>query len=590
MPGSASLPRRSKILFSLVLAAFIALIAFGPLREATWIECAFSSTLILAFVVLLALLTRRWMFALALPTLIFGGLLIASIMKFHYLTTPLMAPDLIYFVNRDLLDVALHYPPILAAVITAVIAIPTLLMLAWRWDRSRFLASLAPPRRRLARIGGTLAILSVLVLALWPRGPFASVFEKGMWQAMNDKSYLTDFVTSFYQTQVVIPPFAKDEESSLVWTQAAADNPPACTPPACKPDAARAKDGQEHPDIVAVLEESTFDPAMIKVCTRADVCKRKMFVSDGRTRAHGPLTVHVWGGGTWTSEFSLMTGLNHLSFGDAGLYAPYNLAPRVNFTLPRVLHAAGYRVIAIYPMSGDFINARNAYKNYGFDAFYDGKDYGLSWESSDNDLFQVFNQIYDKEKQVYGKQPLFVMMLTLRQHGPHMTPLKTLPAPYDKPLFPGKFAPKSLDEWMNLNFGNYLQRLEGSDIAMASLEKKLLDADRPVALFHFGDHQPSFDGAMRALDKNLPAADGDANFITYYMLKTNYKPARQYGEREMDLSFAPSLILDVAGIRKDAFFQANALMRERCDGFYLNCKKNEILDSYQNYVFYQLGA
>ena len=407
---------------------------------------------------------------------------------------------------------------------------------------------------------------------------------------MNDKSYLTDFVTSFYQTQVVIPPFVADEESGLVWTQGSTDNPPACTTPACRPDAPQAKDGQEHPDIVALLEESTYDPTMLKICTRAEVCKRKMFVSDGRTRAHGPLTVHVWGGGTWTSEFSLMTGLNHLSFGDAGLYAPYNLAPRVNFTLPRVLHEAGYRAIAIYPMSGDFINARNAYKNYGFDAFYDGKDYGLSWESSDNDLFQVFNQIYDKEKQVYGKQPLFVMMLTLRQHGPHMTPLKQLPPPYDKPLFPGKFTPKALDEWMNLNLGNYLQRLEGSDIAMAALEKKLLDADRPLLLFHFGDHQPSFDGAMRGIDKNLPAADGDPNFITYYMLKSNYKPARQYGEREMDLSFAPSLILDVAGVKKDVLFQANALMRERCEGFYLNCAKKPVLDSYQNYVFYQLGA
>lgn len=590
MPGSASFPRRSKILFSAVLAAFVALIAFGPLCEATWIERAFSSTLILALVVLLALLTRRWMFAFALPTAIFGGLLIASVMKFHYLTTPLMAPDLIYFVNRDLLDVAMRYPPILIAVIAAAVAIPALLALAWRWDRPRFLAGLPQPRRRRTHVAATFAVLAVLELALWPRGPFAPVFAKGMWQAMNDKSYLTDFVTSFYQTQVVIPPFAADEESGLTWTQEPADNPPACALSACRPDVPRAKGAQEHPDIVAVLEESTYDPTMLKVCTRADVCKRKMFVADGRTRAHGPLTVHVWGGGTWTSEFSLMTGLDHLSFGDAGLYAPYNLAPRVNFTLPRVLHEAGYRVIAVYPMSGDFINARNAYRDYGFDTFYDGKDYGLSWESSDNDLFQVFGQIYDKEKQVHGKQPLFVMMLTLRQHGPHMTPLKKLPAPYDKPLFPGKFTPKALDEWMNLNLGNYLQRLEGSDIAMAALEKKLLDADRPLLLFHFGDHQPSFDGAMRGLDKNLPAADGDPNFITYYMLKTNYKPARQYGEREMDLSFAPSLILDVAGVKKDAFFQANALMRERCDGFYLNCKKQGVLDSYQNYVFYQLGA
>jgi len=591
-PGFASLPRRSKLLFLIVLVAFVVLIAFGPFSEATWIERAFSATLILASVTLIAFLTRRLLFALTLPTVIFGGILIASAMKFHYLTTPLMAPDLVYFVNRDLLDVAFHYPPILIAVAGALVAIPGLLILAWRWGKPTLLERLAPSRRRYARIAGVCTALAIIALAAWPRGPFAAVFEKGMWQAMNDKSYITDFVTSFYQTQVVIPLFAVDEESGLTWGQGASDNPPACTKVAapCGSPAPRPMERAELPDIVAVLEESTFDPTMIKACTRADICKRKMFVSDGRTRAHGPLTVHVWGGGTWTSEFSLMTGLNHLSFGDAGLYAPYNLAPRVNFTLPRVLHEAGYRAIAIYPMSGDFINARNAYRNYGFDAFYDGKDYGLSWESSDNDLFQVFNQIYDKEKQIYGKQPLFVMMLTLRQHGPHMTPLKKLPAPYDKPLFPGKFTPKALDEWMNLNFGNYLQRLEGSDIAMTALEKKVLDTDRPALLFHFGDHQPSFDGAMRALDKNLPDADGDPNFITYYMIKTNYKPARQYGEREMDLSFAPSLILDVAGVKKDTFFQANALMRERCDGFYLNCKKTSVLDSYQNYVFYQLGV
>ena len=557
------------------------------MAEATGIERAFSATLLLATLALIAFLTRRIIFAFALPTVIFGGVLISSYMKFHYLTTPLLAPDLVYFVNRDLVEVATRYPPIMIAIVAAAVLIPTLLVLAWRMDRPNFLAWLAQPRRRYARIAGALAAIIALLLAAWPAGPFAAVFEKGMWQAMNDKSYITDFYTSFYQTQLRIPAFAPDEESGLLWTQGDADNPPVCAPPACTPKAL--KDAQEHPDIVAVLEESTYDPSMLKVCTRPE-CKRQMFVPDGRTRAHGLLTVHVWGGGTWTSEFALMSGLNHLSFGDAGLYAPYNLAPRIKTSMPNVLRAAGYRTIAIYPMSGNFINARNAYENYGFDAFYDGQDYGLSWESPDSDLMQVFNQIYDKEKRTIGKQPLFVMMLTLRQHGPHMMPLNTLPAPYNRPLFPGKFAPKSLDEWMNLNLGNYLHRLADSDIAMASLEKKLLDGDRPVLLFHFGDHQPSFDGAMRALDKNLPAADGDPNFITYYMLKTNYQTARKVGDAEMDLSFAPSLILDMAGVKKDALFQANALMRERCAGFYLNCAKKQILDSYQNYIFYQLGA
>jgi phosphoglycerol transferase MdoB-like AlkP superfamily enzyme len=588
MPESASLPRRSKALALLVLIGFIALVMFGPLSEASWIERGFSLTLLLATIALIAFASRRLIFAFALPTVIFGGVLISSYLKFHYLTTPLMAPDLVYFVNADLLEVATRYPPIMISIILAVVLIPSILILAWRWDRSNFLAPIGQPRRRYVRIGGAAAAVVALLLAAWPAGPFAAVFDKGMWQAMNDKSYITDFYTSFYQTQIVIPPYVDGVQGDLLWTQNASENPPLCTGVACVSDTPL-KDAQEHPDIVSVLEESTYDPTMLKACTIPE-CKRKLFVPDGRTRAHGLLTVHVWGGGTWTSEFALMSGLNHLSFGDAGLYAPYNLAPRINNSMPNVLRAAGYRTIAIYPMSGNFINARNAYKNYGFDAFYDGQDYGLSWESSDSDLIQVFNQIYDKEKQTYGKQPLFVMMLTLRQHGPHMTPLKTLPAPFNKPLFAGKFIPKALDEWLNLNLGNYLNRLNGSDIAMASLEKKLLDGDRPMLLFHFGDHQPSFDGAMRTLDKNLPSSDGDPNFITYYMLKTNYPPAQKIGEKQMDLSFAPSLIMDMAGVKKDDFFQANALMRERCEGFYLNCAKKQIVDSYQNYIFHKLGA
>ena len=218
------------------------------------------------------------------------------------------------------------------------------------------------------------------------------------------------------------------------------------------------KSTQVHPDIVSVLEESTYDPTMLAICT-LPLCKHKMFQADGRTRAHGTLTVHVWGGGTWTSEFALLTGLDHEIFGDAGLYAPYNLAPRVVHTLPKVLHDAGYRTIAIYPMSGDFINARNAYKFYGFDQFYDGQDYGLSWESSDNDLMQVFDRIYADEKKALGDKPLFIMMLTLRQHGPHNEPYKEMQPPYDKPLFLGKWKPKDLDEWLNLNLANYLYRL-----------------------------------------------------------------------------------------------------------------------------------
>ena len=564
------------------------LVVFGPFAEVSLREILFSLALLFDAVLLVAFATRRPAFALALPSIVFGGVLVASALKFHYLTTPMLAPDLVYFVNRDLIDVATRYPPIMASLIAGAIAIPGLLILSWRLDRPRLFDFRSTLVRRSIQILGVATTLALALAIDSPVGPFSDVFEKGMWQTMNDKSYITDFFASFYQTQIKIPDPVEDADPLLSWTQAANDNPPVCNDKDCAAGEPP-KIAQEHPDIVSVLEESTFDPTMLKVCT-LPLCKLKMFQPDGRTRANGWLDVHTWGGGTWTSEFALLSGMAHLSFGDAGLYAPYNLAPRVTYSLPRVLHESGYRVIAIYPMSGDFINARNAYKFYGFDAFYDGQDYGLSWESSDNDLMQVFDRIYDDEKKVIGKQPLFVMLLTLRQHGPHMTPLAKLPPPYNKPLFPGKFEPKDLDEWLNLNLGNYLQRIVGSDAAITHLEKKMLDGDRPALLLHFGDHQPSFDGAIREVQKVVPATIADPNFTTYYMIKTNYRPTRNYSYPELNLSFAASLILDVAGVKKDTFFQANALLRERCNGIYLTCPKKTVLDSYHTTIFQKLGA
>ena len=586
--SAAPAPKKTRVITLVALLGFAVLMVFGPLDQASVPERLFASVLLLTSIALVAFATRRFAFALALPTVIFGGLQVASVLKFHYLTTPLLAPDLYYFLNRDLFEVATRYPSIMIALVGGAILIPGLLVLAWRLDSPRLFGGLRP-RLRYALCGvGTLACVALLLAIDSPAGPFGEVFEKGMWQAMNDRSYLVNFFTSFYQTQIKIPQSAPDAaQLKLSWAQPDEENPLSCSTRDCT----RGKTvtvAQEHPDIVAVLEESTFDPAMLKMCD-LPLCKRKMFQPDGRTRASGPLLVHVWGGGTWTSEFAMMSGMAHTSFGDAGLYAPYNLAPRISHSLPKVLHAAGYRVIAIYPMSGNFINARNAYKFYGYDAFYDGRDYGLSWESSDNDLIQVFDQIYDKEKKAIGKQPLFVMMLTLRQHGPHMTPLQQLPAPYDKPLFPGVFKPQDLDEWLNLNLGNYLYRLGGSDAAIAHLEKKLLDGDHPALLFHFGDHQPSFDGAIRQIAKTAPPGD-DPSFVTYYMLKTNYKPARDYKYPALDISLAAALILDVAGVKKDVFFQANALLRERCNGAYTDCPNKPLVDSYHDFIFQRIGA
>lgn len=551
--------------------AFLVLIVFGPLTEHTTNEKIFAASLVVIALVMMLFASARVAFSLLVVSLFFGAIELAGVLKFLYLQTPLLAPDLEYFVNAGTIEVISHYPLLLGVSVAAIVLIPLLLVLSFISERPAFLPAQPWAVRLGARTLGTLAAGCLLVACTMPLGPFKSAFNKPMWITINDKSFITDFFTSFNDTVITEPISPQDVDRSIVWKL----DRPLQAPP-------------KQPDVLAILEESTFDPRILKVCT-LPVCKRHMFDADKSTRARGLLSVHTFGGGTWTSEFSMMTGLAHTLFGNAGLYAPYNLAPRVSFTLPKVFKSAGYRAIAVYPMSGDFLNARNAYDYYGFDAFYDGTQYGLGWESHDADLLKVFQRIYDDEKRVHPEQPLFVFMLTLHQHGPHMVPLAELPAPYNQPLFPGKFKPKALDDWLNLNLGNYLERLQQSDAMMADLEKYFLGGDRPAVLMHFGDHQPSFDGAINEIPKDVPKeAHLTSNWVTYYSMKSNYPVRETFNYPVLDISFLGSVLLDVAGVPKDPFYQANTLLRERCKGRYLDCKDTKMVASYHDYVFTKL--
>ncbi|MGH8211737.1 MAG: sulfatase-like hydrolase/transferase [Rhodanobacteraceae bacterium] len=558
---------RQTVLVLFGAALFVCTFANGPLSEGTTVESAFAAVILGALVLAAIAFSGRIAFGLIAGCTPMLLLEIAANLKFKYLATPLLAPDLYYYFNWQTLETLLNYPFLSAAIIAALVVVPLVLVAAWRGDR-------APPGNwsmRAMRAFGTSSALVAVIVAMNPTGPFAQVHAKGMWLAMNDDSFVSDFLISFRSTRVVAPSFIAADANRFDWR----DSPRA------------ASIAQPRPDIVAVLEESTFDPRMLAACTLPRICDLPMFHADANTLAHGWLEVHTWGGGTWTTEFALLTGLAHDLFGAAGIYAPFNLAPRIRYTLPRVLRENGYRTVAIYPTDGDFLNGRAAYADYGFDAFYGGEQLGLGWHSTDADLMRAFRQVFAAEKQRAHGKPVFLFMLTLHQHGPHMTPLAQLPAPYDKPLFAGKLAAdKLLDDWLNLNLGNYLQRLSMSDAAEAQLESMLRADDRPALLLHFGDHQPSFDGAMTSLKKKLPLQIANPQVATYYMLKGfGLKLLPRFDYPVLDIAFVGSLLLDAADLRKDSFFTANGLLRERCKGQYLDCRNLAALDSYRADVF-----
>lgn len=569
--------RPSRWLLAVTLLTAVLLVVFCLPPGGEW---WFVLTLWVASAATLGLAGRRPCNGVLGATTLLGLIWIASALKFKYLGVPAIVPDLYYFFTFDTLKVITRYPLLLSALAAAVIGIPVLLRLAWRAEPPLQFHKLPPALRRWARRAGLGLALLALAAGASPHGPFATIYDKPMWQAVNDRSFIVNFVTSFHDTQITIPHSVGPFDPSLQWT-ATFDNTPIDS-----------IDPNPRPDIVAVLEESTFDPSILRACRGLPLCKRAMFTPDARTLAHGLLGVHTFGGGTWTSEFALITGLSHTLFGNAGLYAPYNLAPRVQFSIARSLKAQGYRVVGLYPTSAEFLNGRNAYRDYGFDQLYDGADLGFGWHVSDQRVFDAFWRLYQQEKTSHPGQPLFFMVLTLHQHGPHMKPLRQLPPPYNQPLFKHQLAKKkALDEWLNLNLGNYLQRNAESDVALRSLESRLLDRPEPTVLLHFGDHQPSFDGAIMALDKTLPADWGNnPHWATYYMLKSNLAAAPRMNYPLLDITYLGGLLLQAGGIPENPYYTANRLLREHCHGRYEECADPKALPSYHDFVFRQLHA
>jgi len=548
------------------LVFFAVCVDASALQEPLALQRGFILALMLCTFGVLLFAFARFATALVVAGALFAALKFLSVLKLQYLEESLMPSDFIYYAGTSLLDTLRHYPHLYALGIGLCVLVPPLLWLVWRWDW-RVLTGLGAWKTVAVRVGG----VALCALAFWacmlPNGPFASVHEKGVWEKLSDDAQLTNFFINFDDSRIHLPAMASDAVAEQQWGATAAGAPGATPPP--------------YPDIVQVLEESTFDPSIYIACSGVPACRFPMFQADARTRGTGVLRVHTFGGGTWVSEFATLTGMPQDIFGPGGMYAPYVLAPHVRDALAMQLRRLGYLTIAIYPTEGSFINGRNAYRSYGFDHLYDVNELGLDeWEETDKQMFDAAKRIYDKVKK--PGQPVFVMILTINQHGPHDDPMSTVPVPY-RNLLQGLAAAPAL------NFDTYLSRLHDSDAAMRGLEHDFLDRPQPTVLVHFGDHQPSFDGLIRGLQRTLPAPlQPYRDYLTYYMIKSNFAGPALPSYPMLDIAFLPSMLLQAAGLPKDPYFSALTALRTRCNGLYDDCKVPGLLDSYHAWTIGRL--
>ena len=170
------------------------------------------------------------------------------------------------------------------------------------------------------------------------------------------------------------------------------------------------------PNIVFFHAESTFDPDLaFKLSARVEL---PLWSKQSETRALGPLRVNVIGGGSWVTEFEVVTGVDSRIFGYQGFYTHFDIAPKVKNSFAEYLARKGYQTAAFYPVEGSFYNAEKAFKSYGFREFIDGRALGLpeDWGSLiDRDIIKAVIE----HGAFKSSGPFFYFIGTSENHGPH---------------------------------------------------------------------------------------------------------------------------------------------------------------------------
>lgn len=333
------------------------------------------------------------------------------------------------------------------------------------------------------------------------------------------------------------------------------------------------------PDIIAIFQESQFDPRQLSACAGRAECRLAMFEPGENSSQYGPLRVHVLGGATWNSELAFMTGIPHRWFSETG-YAPYSVAPRIRNGLGHRLRALGYRTAVVYPVQKGMMNAYNAYRAYGMEEFHGAEMLGLpaDWcEVTDTVMYAKLAEVRERLITT-DSRPIFLVMLTIHNHGPHGG---RCAAPENRST-----QSQTTEEMLDRKVDDFIVRSRAADAANQMFRDKVLGGTRPTLMLVAGDHQPGFEGMASRLARQAhrPMRDNEALYFASYQFFTNYASSTKPLQRELDIMFLPSTLLEIAGLPADPFFAANGRLREICSGRLEHCPDGSFLDSYRHHL------
>ena len=318
------------------------------------------------------------------------------------------------------------------------------------------------------------------------------------------------------------------------------------------------------PDIIVIQHESVFDPRIFGLPVEPVV---ESFLSPPGGE-FGRLNVDIFGGGSWQSEFSLLTGLSSASFGSSAYYLFKKGAGRFHSSLPRSLASLGYKTTLISSCRRGFLSYDKFYSSIGIDEriFVDELPPPFDarrFEATNSDAMFLDAVIDAHTRRIAGDPtPRFLYVLTNFNHGPHNRQL----------VPPGQFERErafAMASFPDAGYIEYYTRLAETASTWQRLRARLASSfpGRPVLIVHYGDHQPVL---TKQINRHLKRpGDGRRPFGTFYAMETLNMPHPSPGKgADLDIAFLGTVALQRAGIALDPIFATRASLLDDCGQAY----------------------
>lgn len=296
-------------------------------------------------------------------------------------------------------------------------------------------------------------------------------------------------------------------------------------------------------NLIVIMDESFSDLSVLgKFETNQEVLPYFDSLNNSSTLEKGWLGVHVFGGGTATTEWEVLAEGNS-SFLDIGSLCPYNLLAsgfnKYNYTgLCTAANEAGYYSIAMHPFDGKNYSRDKVYPLMGFQEYYNIDNYyenaeSIRWCISDKADFESIIEQYENKK----ADKLFIFNVTMQNHGSYSYPMEK----YDV------YATDIESEELN----SYLTLTHYTDEALKYLFSYFSEVDEPTMIVVFGDHQPTMTNDFYASvfgTADMTEQQDETRYVTPYVIWSNYERVT-YNRPYINAGYLGAMIKAEAGLQ-----------------------------------------